>query len=134
MITSLDTNVLLDIYLTRSPFHSQSSERVRDARNAGQLVACHVVYAEIVPQFPDRNVLEAFLSNLGILVSPFSNTVSWEAGRRFQQYREAGGGRQRILPDFLIGAHAVIEADALLTRDRGFFATYFPELRAISAP
>ncbi len=134
MITSLDTNVVLDIYLTRSPFHSQSLERVRDAHDAGQLVACHVVYAEIVPQFPNQNVLESFLSNLGIMVSPISSAISWEAGRRFQRYREAGGARQRILPDFLIGAHALVEADALLTRDRGFFATYFPELRAFSTP
>ena len=37
--------------------------------------------------------------------------------------------RKRIITDFLIGAHAVSGAESS-TRDRGFFASYFPELSA----
>ncbi len=41
------------------------------------------------------------------------------------------GPRERTAPDFLIGAHAVHQADALLTTDAGFYRHHFHNLRVV---
>ena len=82
----------------------------------------------MAPAVEDRETLDAALQALGAQVTSIDTAIAWEAGTRWGQYRRAGGPRERILADFLIGAHATVTADALLTRDEGFYSSYFPEL------
>ena len=127
MITAVDTNVLLDVFLSGAHHRQQSSEWLRDAYDRGAIRICNVVYAELVPAFGDRALLDSTLRELSVTVTPIDTTMAYEAGVRWSRYRRAGGPRKRILIDFLIGAHALSSADTFLTRDRGFL-TYFPEL------
>lgn len=129
MITAADTNVLLDWFNTASPHHADSREWLRGAYDRGAVVICDIVYAELVPAFGDRRALDRAIRGIGAALSPIDSSIAYEAGLRWRQYRAAGGPRNRIIADFLIGAHAVAVADAFLTRDRGFYASYFPELR-----
>ena len=134
MITAVDTNVLFDLFRTDSPHHSQSSRWLRAAYDRGAVIVCDLVYAELVPAFANRTSLDDALREMGATLSPIDSSIAYEAGLRWKRYRSAGGPRQRIITDFLIGAHALSAADAFLTRDRGFFSSYFPELKGPGVP
>lgn len=128
MITAVDTSVLLDVFLPDEHHGPRSAQRLRGAYDRGAVLVCDIVYAELVPAFKNRAALDDVLREIGGTPSPIDTAVAYEAGVRWRRYRQAGGPRERIITDFLIGAHAVLAADAFLTRDRGFHATYFPEL------
>ena len=120
--------MLLDIFLPAETLGPRSAEWLRAAYDAGAILICDIVYAELAPAFPDRAALDDALGRINVTVSPLGASVAYDAGRRWLRYRRAGGTRNRIITDFLIGTHAVAAAERFLTRDRGFYRTYFPEL------
>ena len=126
MIYSVDTCVLLDILLP-DPVHGiPSREVLKKASENGRLSICSIVYAELCPQFASRTALDVFLNETGIDVFPFTREVLWKAGREWKDYVARGGKRKdRIIPDFLIGAFSSVKADSLITRDKGFYKEYF---------
>lgn len=128
MISAVDTNVLLDVFLPDERHGPSSAERLRAAYDAGAIMVCDIVYAELVPAFGDRAALDGASRSINVNVDTISASIAYEAGLRWMQYRRAGGPRTRIISDFLIGAHALAAAEVFLTRDRGFYATYFSEL------
>ncbi|WP_419163367.1 type II toxin-antitoxin system VapC family toxin [Candidatus Palauibacter sp.] len=136
MITAADTSVLLDVFLRDDRHGHTSRQWLREAYDAGALIICDVVYAELAPAFPDRHALDRTLREINVVVSAVDSHMAYDAGQRWGRYRQAGGTRARIISDFLIGAHAVAAAERFLTRDRGFYSSYFPELdrREIQPP
>lgn len=128
MITAVDTNVLLYIFLPDDQHGPRSLNWLRTAYDKGSLIICDIVFAELVPVFDDRTMLDSALSEINASTSPINTSIAYEAGLRWMRYRRAGGPRERIISDFLIESHAITVADTFLTRDRGFYQTYFPEL------
>ena len=131
MISAVDTNILLDVFLPDKKFAAQSAKLLRLAYDEGALIICDIVYAELVPQFGDRHKLDATLAAINVGLSSLDADIAFVAGERWGLYRKSGGARKRIITDFLIGAHAATKAERLLTRDRGFYKSYFPELKIL---
>lgn len=132
MITAIDTNILLDIFLPDNKFAKTSAALMRRTYDEGALIICEIVYAELAPQFADRRRLDRTLKTISVSLSPLNAEIAFLAGRKWAQYRKSGGKRRRIITDFLIGAHASASADRFLSRDRGFYNSYFPDLHILS--
>jgi predicted nucleic acid-binding protein len=152
LITAIDSNVLFDHFLADSSRRDDAANLLGEAGESGPLVICDVVYSEIAGSFSEQAHLDEYLRDLGIAPRPSTERALYVAGAIWREYTrrrpyglqcsrcgsvsrvtcescgEVLTSRQHVVADFLIGAHALEHADRLLTRDRGFYGAYFPEL------
>jgi hypothetical protein len=128
----VDTNVLFDL-VTNDPIWADWSFRQLETHGFGnRLVVNPVVYAELSVGFDRIDKVDAFLGETGVEVIEVPRAALFLAGKAFQTYRARGGAKTGVLPDFFIGAHAVVEGISLLTRDARRYRSYFPTIELIT--
>ena len=128
---ALDSSVLIDILIGDEAFAEASEACVADALVTEEVVVCEAVVAEVQAMLDTSVSLMDLLSPLGIRYLPLSEAAAMRAGHMNKRYRTRGGRRDRVVADFLVGAHAMLQCSALITRDDGFFRDYFKGLKLI---
>ncbi|KJS15826.1 MAG: DNA-binding protein [Hoeflea sp. BRH_c9] len=132
MATLVDTNVLIDIAFRDPDWREWSRYRMTEALKRGALVINPVIFSEFSYRYESLEEVDALLDPSEFQREHLPWDSAFAAGRAFRIYRYNGGRRERTLPDFLIGAHAVVRGYRLLTRDPAGYRSYFPTLDIIA--
>ena len=132
MRTALDSSVLILLYRKQAGWETWR-DLLQAAAGEGELIISPVAFAEYSIAYPSMESARADLDRLHIFYEPIEPAAAYLAGQIFLRYRREGGPRQNLIPDFLIAAHASVQATQLAAIDRGYLQTYFPAL-ALLAP
>jgi len=156
MITAVDTNIILDVLIPGEPFGESSKELLDRHSSKGNLILCEVVFAELAARFPSEEELASFIADTRMNLVYSNEKSLYMAGSRLAKYAGKSAKnrfscgkcghafeatcpqckavltkRLHVLADFLIGAHALVQADCILSRDLGVYRTYFSDLKVI---
>jgi predicted nucleic acid-binding protein len=132
MSTLVDSNVVVDLCKKDSVWFKWSVRSITELGNAGPLLVNQIIYAETAGEFTSQRAFEALFNDIGLVFDDLPWNCAYQAGQAHKAYRRAGGQRERVLPDFLIGAHAQSKGYRLVTRDGRRYRSYFPDLVVIA--
>lgn len=127
---AVDSSVLIDL-IGDGARAEAAAHSLRDALHHGPVVVCDVVLAEVCTALKQGSDVLGYLEGAGLGYNAIEAKAALRAGEMQRRYRQRGGIRDRTVPDFLVGAHAMLQCNALITRDAGFFRDYFKGLRVI---
>lgn len=128
----VDTNILIDVLNEHPVWALWSMHRLAPFLASGRAVIVPMVFAELAAGYPDIEKLERALQPLELIREPLTWEAAYRAGHAYKLYRKRGGTKRSPLPDFYIGAHALLAGHTLLTRDPRRYREYFPKLKVIA--
>ena len=128
----VDTNVLIDVLEDDPQWADWSIRQLQAQSQVHELAINPIIYAELSLTFSSYERLDAVIAGLGLVLHEVPRSALFLAGKAFARYRKAGGSKTGVLPDFLIGAHAVVEGWLLLTRDAQRYRAYFPGVEVVT--
>jgi predicted nucleic acid-binding protein len=127
MRTALDSSVLILLCRKQTGWEPWR-DLLQSAAREGTLILSPAAFAEFSVAYPTLETARADLERLHIHYDPIEPAAAYLAGQIFLRYRREGGPHLDLLPDFLIAAHARVQADRLAAIDRGYLRRYFPDL------
>lgn len=130
--TLIDTNILIDSFSEASSWWAWSERKLLEVRRDGPVVINPIILAELSAGYSSENLLERALTPRQFSRENLPWEAAFLAGRAFAAYRRGGGEKTSPMPDFYIGAHALVAGHRLLTRDTRRYRTYFPDLDIIA--
>lgn len=133
LATLVDSCALIDVLADDAQWADWSLTKLEQCSALGPLVINPLILAEISPRFACAADLEAALAQLPLAREPLPWDAAFLAGQAFKVYRQLQGKKTSPMPDFYIGAHALVNQYQLLTRDSARYRSYFPRL-ALVAP
>jgi predicted nucleic acid-binding protein len=128
----IDSCVLLDLFTDDPNWADWSENILNQYSQTNSLYINSIIYTELSICFNRIEELEAAINQIGIKVLEIPREALFLAGKIFLEYRKNKGTKNSTLPDFFIGAHAIVNSLTLVTRDTARFKTYFPKLRLIT--
>lgn len=128
----VDLNVILDVATEDPRWNIWSRQQLQEALDAGPVLINVIVYGEIAFACERIEVVDEILPAHLYDYRAIPREAAFLAACAHADYRDRGGQLQRILPDFLIGAHALVERIPLLTRDARRYGRAFPGLQLIT--
>jgi len=129
-VIAVDSSVIVEL-LADSEHADAAEAALRDALARGPVVVCDVVVAEICSALRDGDQAMQALEDMGISYSPVEQKSALRAGEMQRRYRSKSGSSARTAQDFIVGAHALLQCNALITHDASFFRDYFKGLKVI---
>ena len=131
--TLVDSCVLIDVLADDPKWADWSLGQLDQLGRQAPLIINPIILAEVSPRFERASDLEVALASLPLVRETLPWDAAFLAGQAFKIYRLTKGAKTSPMPDFYIGAHAIVKGLQLLTRDAARYRTYFPKL-AIVAP
>ena len=139
MRVCVDTTILLDIL--KDEFRIFQDKLYTALARRENLVAPSVVFSELMPQFKgNTKQLGEFLEEHKIVIEPLDLASVIAASEGLMKYLKRKtkvkcpncghnlNVKKHFLSDFYIGGFASAKCSAILTRDRGIYTKYFPQL------
>ena len=127
----VDSNVLLDVLTDNSAWFEWSAARIAERLVEGLSINA-LILAEVSANFDSWEAVDAAVPRASFARLDLPFEAAFAASQAFVSYKRSGGTKTSPVPDFYIGAHALVAGLPLITRDTKRYRTYFPDVQLVA--